>query len=110
VILRSSTTEKPRENGWADLGGARAGWEARAGGTWVGEAPGGCLWSDACRILARRSRGYAHPAEGSFFDVPGGYPHRFAPSMLYLQRWLNGASLRCACPCPLTELPGVLLR
>jgi hypothetical protein len=40
-----------------------------------GLAPGGCLWSDACRIPAQRSRGYAHPAEGSFFGVPGGYSH-----------------------------------
>jgi hypothetical protein len=27
-----------------------------------------------------------------------------------LQHWLNGASLRCVCSCPLTELPCVLLR
>ena len=49
--------------------------EARAGGAWVGEAPGGCQWSDACRVLARRSRGYARPAEGSFFGCQAGNPH-----------------------------------
>ena len=92
------------------FGEACAGKEARAWGTWVGEAPGGCQWSDACRVLARRSRGYARPAEWSFFGVLGGYPRSCAPPRLYSQRWLNGGSLRCACSCPLTELPCVLLR
>ena len=111
-ITRNRIEKKPRENGKAeiDLGRARVGWKARAGGAWVGEAPGGCQWSDACRVLARRSRGYARPAEWSFFGVLGGYPRSCAPPRLYSQRWLNGGSLRCACSCPLTELPCVLLQ
>jgi hypothetical protein len=98
---RGKMAEQWRERAWAKRGRGGRGLERPRAG--------------ACgQMLARSRRGGRGDTrihrKGHSSVCQAGTHTDAAPSMLCLQRWLNGASLRCACSCTLTELPCVLLR
>ena len=105
--------QKPRENGRAvNRFGESARLGGSAGGGGVGwRGPGrvpvvGCLQDPGAEVAGIR----ASSGRVVLRCARRVFTQQRRPQFFALQRWLNGASLRCACFCPLTELPCVLLR
>ena len=79
-MILSSLIDRKNRGKMAEHFGESPRWaEVRAGWVWVGEAPDGCLWLDACWISAWRPRGYAHLSEGLFLKRQTGNPHQPYP-------------------------------